>query len=282
MKIITSLAEIQSYCRSTRAEGNTIGLVPTMGFLHEGHLSLMQRARAENDLLVISIFVNPTQFGPSEDYEAYPRDLHHDSKIAAEAGVNVIFAPTPEEMYPAGYATFVNVERITEKMCGASRQGHFRGVTTVVTKLFNLILPHKAYFGQKDAQQAAVIKRMVADLDFDIEIIVMSTLREKDGLAMSSRNQHLSSEERQAALVLSKSLRMAEHLVESGRRGAAGIAREMKDMIDAEPLARIDYISIVNADTLCDLDTMEGKVLIALAAFIGKTRLIDNVILDTD
>jgi len=280
MKVVTSPSEIQQYCGSARAEGKTIGLVPTMGFLHEGHLSLMRRARTENSLLVISVFVNPTQFGPNEDYRIYPRDLQRDSEMAAEVGVDVIFAPTAEDMYTDGHATFVNVERITEKMCGASRPGHFRGVTTIVAKLLNLIQPHRAYFGQKDAQQAVVIKRMAADLNFDTEIVVMPTVREEDGLAMSSRNQYLSPEERRAALVLIRSLRVAENLVKSGQRNAAVIFRKMRDMIEAEPLAEIDYISIVNADTLDDLDVVEGEVLIALAVFIGKTRLIDNVTLD--
>ena len=281
MKIINSPSEVQSYCRSVRADGKTIGLVPTMGFLHEGHLNLMRRARAENDLLVISIFVNPTQFGPNEDYEAYPRDLQSDSEMAAEVGVDVIFAPTARDMYSERHATFVNVEGITEKMCGASRPEHFRGVTTVVTKLFNLVHPHKAYFGQKDAQQAAVIKRMVADINFDIEIIVMPTVREEDGIAMSSRNKYLSAEERKAALVLNQSLRMAEKLVKSGYRNTVEISCKIREMIEAEPLARIDYIAIIHADTLDDLDILEGKVLIALAVFIGKTRLIDNIILNT-
>jgi pantoate--beta-alanine ligase len=200
--------------------------------------------------------------------------------MAAEVGVNVIFAPTAEDMYPNGYATFVNVERITEKMCGASRPGHFRGVTTIVAKLFNLIQPHKAYFGQKDAQQAVVIKRMVADLDFDVEIVVMSTVREEDGLAMSSRNQYLSPEERRAGLVLNKSLSMSENLVKTGQRDAAVIFRKMRHMIEAEPLAKIDYISIVDAGTLDDLNMITGKVLIAVSVFIGETRLIDNVMLD--
>jgi pantoate--beta-alanine ligase len=281
MKVITSPSEVQKCCRSARAEGKTIGFVPTMGFLHKGHFSLMQRARTQNDLLVISIFVNPTQFGPSEDYRVYPRDLNRDSEMAAEVGADVIFAPTAEDMYPDGYATFVNVERLTEKMCGASRPGHFRGVTTVVAKLFNLVQPHKAYFGQKDAQQAVVIKRMVADLNFDTEIVVMPTVREEDGLAMSSRNKYLSPEERRAALVLRRSLSMAENLVKSGQRDAAEISREIKEMIEVEPLAEIDYISIVDVDTLDDLEVMEGQVLIALAVFVGKTRLIDNVVLDS-
>ncbi len=280
MKLITSPSEIQSYCRSALAEGKAIGLVPTMGFLHEGHLSLMRPARAENDLLVVSIFVNPTQFGPNEDYEAYPRDLQRDSEMAAGVGVDVIFSPTAKDMYPNEYATFVNVERITEKMCGSARPGHFRGVTTVVAKLFNLIQPHRAYFGQKDAQQTVVIRRMVEDLNFGIEIVVLPTVREDDCLAMSSRNKYLNQDERQAALVLIRSLRMAEKLIRSGQRNAAEINRRMRDMIEAEPLARIDYIALVNADTLADLDTVKGRTLIALAVFIGKTRLIDNVVLD--
>ncbi len=279
MKIITSPAEIQNCCWSARADGMTIGLVPTMGFLHEGHLSLMRRARTENDLLVVSIFVNPTQFGQGEDYNKYPKDLQRDSEMAESVGVDIIFAPTPEDMYPTGYATFVNAERITEKMCGASRPIHFRGVTTVVTKLFNLVYPHKAYFGQKDAQQAVVIKRMVADLNFDIEITVMPTIREEDGVAMSSRNRYLSPAGRQAALVLSRSLHKAAKLVESGQTDAAEISHTMREMIEAEPLAEIDYIAIVDADTLDDLDIVRGKVLVALAVFIGKTRLIDNIIL---
>lgn len=280
MRIIKSPTEVQSYCRSVRASGKSIGLVPTMGFLHEGHLSLIHSARAGSDLCVVSIFVNPTQFGPGEDYEAYPRDVKRDAEMAEEAGADVVFAPAPKDMYPHGYATSVNVEKITEKMCGASRPGHFRGVTTVVAKLFNLVQPHKAYFGQKDAQQAVVIKRMVSDLNFDIEIIVIPTVREEDGLALSSRNQYLASAERKAALVLIRSLRLAEDLVRSGQTNATEISRRMSYMIEAEPLAKIDYVSIVDADSLEDLDVVEGKVLIALAVFIGKTRLIDNLVLD--
>ena len=279
MRITTSPAEIQSYCRSARADGKTIGLVPTMGFLHQGHVSLIQRARSENDVLVLSIFVNPAQFGPDEDYEVYPSDLRRDSQMATGAGVDVIFAPAGKDMYPDRYATFVNVERITENMCGALRPGHFRGVTTVVAKLLNLIRPHRAYFGQKDAQQALVIKRMVADLNFDAEIVVLPIVREEDGLAMSSRNHYLGPEERQAALVLAKSLRMAESLIEAGQCDVAVISRKMGDMIEAEPLAKIDYISIVDAETLDDIDVVMGRVLIALAVFVGKTRLIDNVVL---
>jgi len=279
IEIISSLKDFQNYCKSNRLAGKTIGLVPTMGFLHEGHLSLMRQSRADNDISVISIFVNPTQFGPAEDYDAYPRDLDRDSRMASEAGVDVIFAPSARDMYPEGYATYVNIERITEKMCGTSRPGHFRGVTTVVSKLFNLAQPHRAYFGQKDAQQAIVIKQMARDLNFDIEIIVMPIIREEDGLAMSSRNKYLSPEERKAALVLRKSLLMAEGLFKSGVTEAAIIYNRIKDMIDFEPLAKIDYISIVDADTLDDVGKLRQNTLIALAVFIGKTRLIDNIIL---
>lgn len=276
MEIITSLKGIQNYCKSARYSEKTIGFVPTMGFFHEGHLSLMRQARVENDLVVVSIFVNPTQFGPKEDYKSYPRDLTRDSQMAQGVGVDVIFAPSVEDMYPDGYATYVSVEGLTEKMCGISRPDHFRGVTTVVTKLFNLVQPHRAYFGQKDAQQAIVIKRMAADLNTGIEIIVMPTIREADGLAMSSRNSYLNPEERKAALILNKSLNMAEELINSGQRDVSIIYRKMQDFIQSEPLARIDYIAIVSADTLEDIDRLEGKILMALAVFIGRTRLIDN------
>jgi pantoate--beta-alanine ligase len=276
MKIIVSPKEIQTYCNQVRAEGKTIGLVPTMGAFHDGHLSLMRSARVENDLVVTSIFVNPTQFGPKEDFNAYPRDLESDSKLASQVGVDVIFAPTVNDMYPNGYATFVNVERITEKLCGASRPGHFRGVTTVVAKLFNIIRPHKAYFGQKDAQQCVVIKRMAEDLNFDIDILIMPTIRETDGLAMSSRNKYLNVQERQSALVLSKSLSMAQDMIKSGQINVVDILHNMKQMIEAEPLAKIDYISIVDGETLDDIREIKANTLIALAVFIGKTRLIDN------
>ncbi|MDQ1329618.1 MAG: Pantothenate synthetase [Candidatus Poribacteria bacterium] len=279
MITITSPKEMLDYCNSARINGKTIGLVPTMGAFHEGHISLMRSARIENDLVVTSIFVNPTQFGPKEDFNAYPRDLESDSKLASKVGVDVIFAPTVNDMYPNGYATFVNVDRITEKLCGASRPGHFRGVTTVVAKLFNIIRPHKAYFGQKDAQQCIVIKRMTEDLNFDIDIVIMPTIRETDGLAMSSRNKYLNVQERQSALVLSKSLSMAQDMIKSGQTNALDILHNMKQMIDAEPLAKIDYISIVDGETLDDIREIKANTLIALAVFIGKTRLIDNIII---
>jgi pantoate--beta-alanine ligase len=279
MKIITSPKEMQAYVKQAKADGKTVGFVPTMGAFHQGHLSLMRRAKADNDVVVTSIFVNPTQFGPKEDYNAYPRDLTSDSKMAEEVGVDVIFAPTARDMYPNGYATFVDVERITEKMCGASRPGHFRGVATVVAKLFNIVQAHKAYFGQKDAQQCVVIKRMAEDLDFDIEIVIFPTVRENDGLAMSSRNKYLNEEERKSALVLSKSLSIAKELIKSGEFNPEKIRQKMLDTINAEPLARLDYIAIVDADTLDDIDTIKERTLIALAVFIGKTRLIDNVVM---
>ena len=279
MKTIASPREIQTYCKLALSEGKTIGLVPTMGAFHEGHLSLMRGARADNDLVVTSIFVNPTQFGPREDFDAYPRDLESDSKLASEVGVDVIFAPSVKDMYPYGYATFVSVERITEKMCGASRPGHFRGVATIVSKLFNIIQPHRAYFGQKDAQQCVVIKRMTEDLNFDIEIVVMPTVREKDGLAMSSRNKYLNAQERQSALVLSKSLFMSQDLIKSGQTNAIEVLQKIKQIIEAEPLARIDYVSIVDGETLEDVEEMKENTLIALAVYIGKTRLIDNVVI---
>jgi pantoate--beta-alanine ligase len=280
MMIITSPKEMLYYCNSARINGKTIGLVPTMGAFHDGHLSLMRSARVENDLVVTSIFVNPTQFGPKEDFNAYPRDLESDSKLASEVDVDVIFAPTVNDMYPNGYATFVNVERITEKLCGASRPIHFRGVTTVVAKLFNIIRPHKAYFGQKDAQQCVVIKRMSEDLNFDIDILIMPTVRETDGLAMSSRNKYLNVQERQSALVLSKSLSMAQDMIKSGQTNALEILHSMRQIINAEPLAKIDYISIVDGETLDDIKEIKANTLIALAVFIGKTRLIDNMIIN--
>jgi len=280
MKIINSPKKIQRYCNFLRIEGKTIGLVPTMGAFHEGHLSLMRQARLDNDVVVTSIFVNPTQFGPNEDYEAYPRDLKGDSELASDVGVDIIFAPTARDMYPKGYATFVNVERITEKMCGAKRPGHFRGVTTVVSKLFNMVNPHNAYFGQKDAQQCAVLKRMTGDLNFDIEIIIMPTIREADGLAMSSRNKYLDSEERQSALVLTRSLALARNLIENGETNASTIYQEMLSLINDEPLAKVDYISIVDSDDLEARENIKGSILIALAVYIGKTRLIDNIIID--
>lgn len=306
MKLIIKTSEIQAYVNSMRAEGKTIGFVPTMGFLHEGHLSLVRQARADNDIVIVSIFVNPTQFGPQEDYTSYPRDLDQDSLLLSAIGVDAVFAPTADEMYPRGYSTHVEVTgSLTTGLCGASRPAHFRGVTTVVAKLFNLAKPHRAYFGQKDAQQLAVIQRMVEDLNFDIEIVPMPTIREEDGLAMSSRNRYLNAEERKAALVLYQSLNLAGDMIKAGERNVEKIAGEIERLIESEPLAKIDYIAIVDARSMEELLTSFGglpevvaevaktsgnsatdvnhkstvlkdETLIALAVFIGKTRLIDN------
>ena len=256
----------------------TVGLVPTMGFLHEGHLSLIRRAREECDQVVVSIFVNPTQFGPKEDLSKYPRDIERDLKLI-EPFTDLVWMPTPEIMYPPGYQTWVEVEAITSPLEGAMRPGHFRGVTTVVAKLFNGVQPHKAYFGQKDAQQAAVIRQMVRDLNFPIEIVVCPIVREPDGLAMSSRNVYLDPEQRKAATVLFRSLSAAKELYESGERDAEKIREKMKEVLASEPLAEVQYVSCADYDTLEELDVVKGKTLLSMAVFIGKTRLIDNFVL---
>lgn len=279
MKIIHEPGGVQRLCESLRAAGRTIGLVPTMGFLHEGHLSLMRRARAENDVLVVSIFVNPTQFGPAEDFDSYPRDLAGDLvKVEAERA-DLVFAPSAGAMYSKEFRTFVEVGDITEVMCGASRPGHFRGVTTVVAKLFNLIKPHRAYFGQKDYQQTVVARRMVTDLNLDLDVVVLPTVREADGLAMSSRNARLAPDQRAAARVLYRSLRLSEDRIRSGERNAKAILDEMRAMIEAEPLARIDYVVLCDPESLKPVDRIEGLALAALAVRFGSTRLIDNILL---
>ncbi len=279
MKTLTSPSETQAYCRACRAEGKQIGLVPTMGFLHEGHLSLVRGARADNDFVVVSVFVNPTQFGPNEDFTSYPRDFEHDRRLLEAEGVDLIFAPTVEGMYPlAGSVTFIEVTgALTEGLCGASRPGHFRGVMTVVSKLFNIVLPHRAYFGQKDAQQLAVIQRMVADLNFDTEIVPMPTIREPDDLAMSSRNRYLNPEERHSATVLYQSLELAQDLIGAGVRSSTRIIDAMRALIGEEKPARIDYIDIVDVNCLEPREQIHGEILIALAVFIGRTHLIDNL-----
>lgn len=279
MLIIRKIEQMQKESERLREEGKRIGLVPTMGYLHEGHLSLVRIARERSNVVVMSIFVNPTQFGPGEDFHSYPRDFNRDVKLAEKEGCDIIFYPTVEEMYPQGYATYVNVERLTEGLCGRSRPGHFRGVTTVVTKLFNIVKPHIAVFGQKDAQQAFVIKRMVRDLNFDIEIVVGPTIREKDGLAMSSRNTYLSERERKDALVLYQSLKLAQNLLSSGERDPKKVVKEMEKLIRTKKSALIDYISIVDSENLQEVERIEGEVLIALAVKIGKARLIDNIII---
>lgn len=280
MEVLTTVQEVRGYVKACRSQGKSIGLVPTMGFFHEGHLSLMRAARRECDVVVVSLFVNPTQFGPHEDYDRYPRDLERDRVMAQEVGVDLLFVPTVEEMYPPGYATYVEVERLTDIMCGRSRPGHFRGVATVVTKLFNIVQPDRAYFGQKDAQQALVIKRMVRDLNMPVDIRVMPIVREEDGLAMSSRNVYLSPEERQSALVLIRSLRRAEEMVRDGERSADRIKEAIRETIGSEQRARIDYVEVVDAEELKPLETIQGKALAAVAVFIGNARLIDNVILE--
>jgi pantoate--beta-alanine ligase len=257
----------------------TVGLVPTMGFLHEGHLSLIRHAREECDHVVVSIFVNPTQFGPKEDLSKYPRDIERDLKLIEPLGTDLVWMPTAEIMYPKGYQTWVEVEAITSPLEGAMRPGHFKGVTTIVTKLFNGVQPHKAYFGQKDAQQAAVIRRMTLDLNFPIEIVVCPTVREADGLAMSSRNIYLDPEQRKAATVLFRSLSAAKEAYENGERDAEKIRGRMKDVLSGEPLADAQYVSCTDYDTLEELTEIKGKALLSMAVFIGKTRLIDNFVL---
>ena len=277
MRVLNTVEAVRSAVKNARRNGGEVGLVPTMGFLHDGHLSLMKRAKIENDLMIVSIFVNPTQFGPNEDLASYPRDLDRDLALCESVGVDIIFAPSVLEMYPEGYSTYVDAEgSITKTLCGASREGHFKGVTSVVSKLFNIIAPDRAYFGQKDAQQVAVIEKMVRDLNFDIEIIPCEIVREADGLAMSSRNTYLSDVERKEALVLSQSLQIVKQAIETGERDAAKLIDQMRAHILTAPSAVVDYIQIVNAKTLEDIDTLTGDVLIALAVKIGKTRLIDN------
>ena len=280
IRVIERIRGMQVWADEVRGEGKRIGLVPTMGYLHEGHLSLIRLARERVNVVVVSIFVNPTQFGPEEDLKRYPRDFERDRGLVERAGGDVIFAPSVEEMYPPGFCTSVHVEKLTEGLCGASRLGHFRGVTTVVTKLVCAVKPHVAVFGQKDFQQAVVVRRMARDLNLDVEIVTGPTVREPDGLAMSSRNAYLSPEERKDALVLSRSLEKAKAMVQAGEREASEIMEAMKEEIQARPTARIDYVAVVDAETLTPVARVEGRVLVALAVWIGGTRLIDNVVLD--
>ena len=279
MRVVKTVAECRQATGAARSGGKSVGLVPTMGALHEGHLSLMRCARDENDVVAASIFVNPTQFGPGEDLDAYPRCLERDAGLAEEAGVSIIFAPDASEMYGGGASaglTWVTQERLTENLCGKSRPTHFRGVLTVVLKLFNIVMPDRAYFGQKDAQQALVIMRMVADLNVPVTIRVCPIVRESDGLAMSSRNAYLSREERADALCLWKALSRARELYRSGERCRARMIEDAASVIRATPSAKIDYFSIVDPATLCDTEAIGRSALVAAAVFIGKTRLIDN------
>lgn len=278
MKVVKTIEEVREAVRGWRVEGLSVGLVPTMGFLHEGHKSLIVRAAAENDRVVVSDFVNPTQFGPNEDLESYPRDLDRDAALCEEAGAALIFNPEVEEMYAEDATTFVNMTGPSEDLCGMSRPIHFRGVCTVVSKLFNIVKPDRAYFGQKDAQQLAVIRRMVRDLNFDLEVVGCPIIREADGLAKSSRNTYLSAEERQAALVLSQAVKLGQEMAENGEKSADAIVAAMKKHIEAEPLARIDYVKAVDAVSVSPVTEMNPPVLVAMAVFIGKTRLIDNFI----
>ena len=274
MIVLNTIKEVRDCLKDYRRQGKSIGLVPTMGYLHEGHWSLIQRCRQENDVVVVSVFVNPTQFGPNEDLEAYPRDFQRDSQLCEELGCEIIFHPEPSEMYKNPY-TYVNIETLSDHLCGQTRPIHFKGVCTVVSKLFHIVQPDRAYFGEKDAQQLAIIKKMVIDLDFDIEIVGCPIIREEDGLAKSSRNVYLNKEERQAALCLYHSIQKGKELIHKDMK-ANDLIDEMKKIIHSEPLARIDYVSVVDALTLQDVEVIDQDVLVAMAVYIGKTRLIDN------
>ncbi|MFA5147958.1 MAG: pantoate--beta-alanine ligase [Candidatus Omnitrophota bacterium] len=277
MRILRSIGLMKRELSAHRRKGRTVGFVPTMGYLHEGHLSLVRRARKETDISVVSIFVNPAQFGPKEDYLRYPRDMKRDASLCRKAGVSYIFYPDAKSMYPAGYSTYVRVRGLTENLCGRSRPSHFEGVTTVVAKLLNIIRPDRMYLGQKDAQQAIVLKRMSGDLDMDTDIVIMPTVREKDGLAMSSRNRYLSADERSAAPTIYRALQEAGVLIKSGNGDAAGIISGIRSKI--RPIAaKIDYVSVVDTKELKDMKNIKGEALIAVAAWVGKTRLIDNII----
>lgn len=277
MKVIKTIQALRRYIRSVKVKGKKVGFVPTMGYLHEGHLSLMRRAKRDCDIAIASIFVNPAQFGPKEDYKKYPRDMKRDLKLARSATLDCLFAPSASQMYPREYLTYVNVDKLSSVLCGASRPGHFRGVATVVTKLFNIVQPDAAYFGQKDAQQARIIEKMAEDLNMPVKIKVMPIVREQDGLAMSSRNVYLNARERKDALILYRALCLAKSLISAGERNAAKIARAMRGMISEIAYAIIDYVEIVDKDSLTPLKILKGEVLIALAVWFGKTRLIDNI-----
>lgn len=278
MKVVKTVKEVRDIVRGWRKEGLSVGLVPTMGFLHEGHGSLIQKSVSECDRTVVSVFVNPIQFGPTEDLEAYPRDLEHDKALVEACGGDLIFNPEPEEMYPGHFTSFIDTTETTELLCGAVRPIHFRGVCTVVGKLFNIVCPDKAYFGQKDAQQLATIRRFVRDLNFGIEIVPCPIIREDDGLAKSSRNTYLNAEERQAALILSKSLNLGKAAIEAGEKDAQKVIEIIKTNLETEPLARVDYVEVVDFENIQRVEKIEGEVLVAIAVYIGKTRLIDNFI----
>lgn len=278
MKIAYTVEDVKSQVREWKKEGLTVGLVPTMGYLHEGHESLIKRAVAENDRVVVSVFLNPTQFAPNEDLASYPRDFEADTKLCEGAGAALVFHPEPSEMYAEDACTFVDMTAVTKELCGKSRPIHFRGVCTVVNKLMNISMADRAYFGQKDAQQLAVIRRMVRDLNMNVEVVGCPIIREADGLAKSSRNTYLSEEERKAGLVLSQAVKLGQKLVAEGEKSAAAVTGAMSELISAEPLAKIDYVSMVSWDSIEPVETIEGPVLVAMAVYIGKTRLIDNFI----
>ena len=281
MKIATTIAEVRAQVAAWKKEGLTVGLVPTMGYLHEGHASLVDTAVGQCDRVVASVFVNPTQFGPNEDLEDYPRDFDRDKALLEAHGCHLVFHPSVEEMYPAGAATYVEIlSDMPKRLCGKTRPIHFRGVCTVVTKLFNIVTPDKAFFGQKDAQQLAILRRMVRDLSYGVELVGCPIVREPDGLAKSSRNTYLNPQERQAALVLSQAVKLGQELVAQGERSAVKVVAAMTAHIAAQPLARIDYVEAVDGVTMEPVDTLQGAVLVAMAVYIGKTRLIDNFIVE--
>ena len=279
MKLVHTIKEVREIVSEWRKEGLTVGLVPTMGYLHEGHQSLIRKSVEQNDRTVVSVFVNPIQFGPTEDLEAYPRDINRDMKAVEEVGGDLIFNPEPAEMYPGHFTSFIDTTETTELLCGAVRPIHFRGVCTVVGKLFNIVLPDNAYFGQKDAQQLATIRRFVRDLNFPVEIVACPIVREEDGLAKSSRNTYLSPVERQAALILSQSLKKGKALIEQGEKSAEKVKEVITESLKTEPLARIDYVEVVDFENIQRVETIEGETLVAIAVYIGKTRLIDNFII---
>ena len=278
VELVETITEVRDQVAQWRNEGLTVGLVPTMGYLHEGHQSLIKKSVEQNDRTVVSVFVNPIQFGPNEDLESYPRDLEADAKLCESTGADIIFNPEPEEMYADGFVSFINMTGLPNALCGLTRPIHFKGVCTVVGKLFNIVTPDRAYFGQKDAQQLAVIRHMVSDLNFGIEIVGCPIIREEDGLAKSSRNTYLSPEERKAALVLSRSLKLGKKLIEDGEKDARKVIAAIRGEIEKEPLAKIDYVEIVDWNTLEPVESTEGEILTAMAVYIGKTRLIDNFI----
>lgn len=280
MDICYTIKDVRECVNAWKKDGLSIGFVPTMGYLHEGHKSLMQAARTNNDKVVVSVFVNPMQFGPNEDLESYPRDFEKDSALCESVGVDLIFHPEPEEMYADGFCSYVDMNGLTTELCGKSRPIHFRGVQTVVLKFFNIVKPNKAYFGQKDAQQLAVIKRMVKDLNVDTEIVGCPIVRESDGLAKSSRNTYLNPDERKAALILNRSLKLGKDMIENGETDAKAVIKAITDNINTEPLAKIDYVDVVDFDTITPVDKIGKSVLVAIAVYIGKTRLIDNFIIE--